>query len=518
MCSVFSQDVNSYLLSLISLRIDRMMLKRVKDAMAKRRNISDNFRAENGYSWDYVMVFKVYDSEEKLSPAQKKNSLKNLLAELGSGGLETKLFYSVQADEVYCKIRAPLTRLMKEADRINLKLPLNPDNLRSLCETGRRDKWDAISIPDKSEETEIAPYDYIYARYEYARPDVAALYKVWPTGNVFRGCDRLKLIQSILTARKYEGGSFLDVYKLIKQKCLLAYFPLHDYVELRGLEEKWLRLCQLPWNQPCDDVKDYYGEKIGLYFLWLGHYTTWLISASVVGFFAWVNIAAKGNDPNEAVVAPYFAAFMAIWSTLFLEFWKRKEKQYAMKWGTVGFEEEEVTRPQFIGERMPNPVNGKDYLYFSPDEKTMRICKSSSIVFGFIMVVITVVASIFFMKLVLSDIKELVVADVQLASIIASIANAVAIQIMNMVYGGIAIKLTDYENHRTDTAYEDNLIAKTFCFQFVNSYAALIYIAIFKPFLADIDPCIDSCMKELQTGLGTIFLIRLCVGNITEVR
>ena len=74
----------------------RMMLKRVKDAMAKRRNISDNFRAENGYSWDYVMVFKVYDSEEKLSPHQQKNSLKNILAELAGGGLETKLFYSVQ--------------------------------------------------------------------------------------------------------------------------------------------------------------------------------------------------------------------------------------------------------------------------------------------------------------------------------------------------------------------------------------------------------------------------------------
>ncbi|CAM9354412.1 unnamed protein product, partial [Ectocarpus fasciculatus] len=477
--------------------------------MAKRRNISDNFRAENGYSWDYVMVFKVYDSEEKLSPHQQKNSLKNILAELAGGGLETKLFYSVQADEVYCKIRAPLVRLMKEADRVNLKLALNADNLRSLCKTGRRDKWDAVDIPDKSEETEIDPYDYIYARYEYDRADVATLYKVWPNGTVFRGCDRLKLIQSILMARKYEGGCFLDVYKLIKQKCLLAYFPLHDYVELRTLEEKWLRFCQLPWNQPVDDVKDYFGEKIGLYFLWLGHYTTWLLPAAIVGFFAWVNIAAAGNDPNEAVIAPYFAAFMAIWSTLFLEFWKRKEKTYAMRWGTVGFEEEEVTRPQFIGERMLNPVNGKEYLYFSADEKNWRLCKSSSIVFGFILVVITVVASIFFMKLVLSDVKELVVGGIQLASIIASIANAVVIQIMNMIYGGIAIKLNDYENHRTDTGYEDNLIAKTFCFQFVNSYAALIYIAIFKPFLADIDPCIGNCMKELQTGLGTIFLIRL---------
>jgi hypothetical protein len=44
----------------------------------------------------------------------------------------------------------------------------------------------------------------------------------------------------------------------------------------------------------------------------------------------------------------------------------------------------------------------------------------------------------------------------------------------------MAIKLNNFENWRTDTEYEDNLIAKTFVFQFVNSYAALIYIAFIK--------------------------------------
>jgi hypothetical protein len=41
---------------------------------------------------------------------------------------------------------------------------------------------------------------------------------------------------------------------------------------------------------------------------------------------------------------------MAIWSVLFLEHWKRTEKNTAMKWGTIGFEQGEVERPQFVGE------------------------------------------------------------------------------------------------------------------------------------------------------------------------
>ena len=321
------------------------------------------------------------------------------------------------------------------------------------------------------------------------RPEVQRLYRTWENKTHFRGVDRLKLIQSIIMARKFEGGCHLDVYRLIKDKCILGFFPLHDHVELRTLEEKWLRFCQMPWNEPVDDVKDYYGEKIGLYFLWLAHYTSWLLVAGIVGFFCWINIADNDNDPN-AVIMPYFACFMALWSTLFLEFWKRKEKTYAMRWGMCGYEEEEQTRPQFIGERRPSPVDGKEYLYFPRNEAQMRLLQSSTIILGFILVVIAVVASIFILKLVLSGIQALTVGGTQLGSIIASIANALQIQVMNIIYGGVAIKLNDYENHRTDTEYEDALIAKTFVFQFVNSFASLFYIAFVKPFIADLDPCI----------------------------
>ena len=45
--------------------LNRVMEDRVKAAIAyreKRKQISpDPFREKYGYSWDYVMVFKVYD-------------------------------------------------------------------------------------------------------------------------------------------------------------------------------------------------------------------------------------------------------------------------------------------------------------------------------------------------------------------------------------------------------------------------------------------------------------------------
>lgn len=79
------------------------------------------------------------------------------------------------------------------------------------------------------------------------------------------------------------------------------------------------------------------------------------------------------------------------------------------------------------------------------------------------------------------------------------------LQVTNMLYEKLALYLTELENHRTETAYEDSLIAKTFMFQFVNSYASLIYIAFVKQHL---EGCAPDCMTELGTTLGTIFITR----------
>ncbi len=323
-----------------------MMKRRIDKALEKRKLVKDPFRNTNGYSWDYVMVFNVTPADQRLSKYQEEKSLKFILTRLADAGLQTKLFYSVQHDELYVKIRCPLKRLLKEADRINYRLLLEPTVLGGILREGNakgppEKHWKPVEVPVNNLETTIDPYDYIYC--DYRSDDKRDMYKKYGNGSVLRGVDRLKLISGIISARLNEGGCHLDVYRLIKNKCMIAYFPLHDAVELNYLEEKWLRICQPPWLQHVDIVKDYFGEKIGLYFLWLGHYTTWLISAAVVGFLSWIWVAADENDPSAPVI-PYFAAFIAVWSTLFLEFWKRKQSYAAMKWGTVGFENDEQVR------------------------------------------------------------------------------------------------------------------------------------------------------------------------------
>merc|ERR1711956_175076 len=82
--------------------------------------------------------------------------------------------------------------------------------------------------------------------------------------------------------------------------------------------------------------------------------------------------------------------------------------------------------------------------------------------------------------------------------------------------------LNDYENHRTDTEYDNNLIAKSFLFKFINSNVTLIYIAFFKSndvFTPDkINRCAnDDCLPELQYQLLIIFAVQIFMNNALEI-
>lgn len=209
---------------------------------------------------------------------------------------------------------------------------------------------------------------------------------------------------------------------------------------------------------------------------------------------------------------------MGLWSALFLESWKRTEKVTAMKWGMVGFEEEEQDRPQFQGMKVLSPITGKTTTYFSPISRFFRNILSQTVICILLLFVIGVIAVIFAIRIAISD-AGFIIAGVDMASVIASILLSVQIQILNYFFGEIALQLNNQENHRTDTEYEDSLISKTFAFQFVNSFASLFYIGFIKPFIPSIDPCVNNgdCMLELQMTLSTIFLTRLALGNIMEL-
>ena len=89
----------------------------------------------------------------------------------------------------------------------------------------------------------------------------------------------------------------------------------------------------------------------------------------------------------------------------------------------------------------------------------------------------------------------------------------------NNFYGIIAEKLNSWENYKTETEYENNLIIKIFIFRFVNSYASLFYIAFIRVY--EPEPALhcepEDCMNDLRIQLSFIFLSQIVVNNILEL-
>merc|ERR1711939_845837 len=72
-----------------------------------------------------------------------------------------------------------------------------------------------------------------------------------------------------------------------------------------------------------------------------------LAVSSIFGMWVFIYemFIAKSEDDN--IFVAYFAFFMAMWGTLFLEFWKRYNAELAYRWSTTGLEHEASERSEF---------------------------------------------------------------------------------------------------------------------------------------------------------------------------
>ena len=92
-----------------------------------------------------------------------------------------------------------------------------------------------------------------------------------------------------------------------------------------------------------------------------------------------------------------------------------------------------------------------------------------------------------------------------------------------MIYDSIARKLTDMENHRTNTDYEDALIMKTFGFQFINNFGAYIYMGFIQEYESMAllfhgpNGCAKGCIRLLGSQIFYVFLFKLIGGNLQEL-
>lgn len=95
----------------------------------------------------------------------------------------------------------------------------------------------------------------------------------------------------------------------------------------------------LEYFEPINLIADYYGEKYALYLAFLLHHIGWILAPAIVGgvlFIIQLILGAVNQEEGQSFVISYlknvdtpinyfYILFIALWSTFYVESWKRKQ-------------------------------------------------------------------------------------------------------------------------------------------------------------------------------------------------
>nr|XP_057912770.1 anoctamin-10 [Doryrhamphus excisus]XP_057912771.1 anoctamin-10 [Doryrhamphus excisus]XP_057912772.1 anoctamin-10 [Doryrhamphus excisus] len=297
----------------------------------------------------------------------------------------------------------------------------------------------------------------------------------------------------------YPGKSIIG--RLQSKKILIQMFPPHDKEELKRLSFNWYKKVKTSL-QPLDDIRQYFGEGQALYFGFLEYFTLALVPMALLGLLYYL---FDWDDYGKYV---FFAVFNLIWCTVVLQLWKRYSASLAYHWGTLSrkkvFEE---PRPGFHGVLGFNPVTGREEPLYPNSKRQLRVyLVSLPFVLLSLYLALCVMMVYFQMEgwaLLVHDREQGFLTGILVY--IPSIIYAVVITVMNALYRYAAEFLTEWENHRLESSYQNHLILKVLVFNFFNCFASLFYIAF-----------VMQDMVLLRQSLATLLITSQILNQLME--
>lgn len=396
--------------------------------------------------------------------------------------------------------------------------------------------------------------------------------------SIFRNIDKLRLIihplQHLINLKELKKLNFFrsifilrneDAYKseFTKSKIFFSYLLPYDSVSVKRLNY---------------NLRNFYGETVGYYFVFISHYLKWLLFPSIFGIFWYVlplliDLKYTNKDTNLTVkdfLCIIYIFVIIIWAITFIKSWVSKQKFYNYIWG-----QDQNNLDQQENE---NCEKEKAIVYFNvhiPISNVLKILlrRIFSVFISLLMLLVTVSVNIFLFYLsnqkvyyskdnlkklnkTLSEITtisshipkfSLNITEIQsinfsnkstsdsffnnfnlhkLTTIetneiqstfwyhLIPVLSVLIRNLLSIVNYKIAEKLTVYENNILMSQYEDKFMVKIIIFEFVNYYFGLFYIAYFK---RGNEICAgNNCFEELGHQLITI-IITSNILNIFEI-
>jgi len=337
-------------------------------------------------------------------------------------------------------------------------------------------------------------------------------YEISITG-FFKPIDRQIIIRYMMETAL--GGDGFHDRKIEKMEAdgICQVCPTHSADDQEDLIAMWAsfgRKMLITW-QPLDKIRDYFGEEIAIYFAFLGFYTLSLVPLGLFGIITYY--FQSQNVHHDTVHAFVYAAVCCGWAVVFTNLWKREQRQLQVKWDVEEFEEEQSDRLEFTGQIQLSTITMEKETVFEDWERNRRYALTGSVMFICVAVVIFVMLTVILLK------NELLKQMGAPGATIGGVVNSMAVILLNLIYIQIAHTMNDYENHQTQTQYEDMLIMKLFLFQFANTFFTIFFMAFAATrlnLMGEEVKCHLSCLEEVQALTQSLLITNLVIGNVTE--
>ncbi|CAF1366308.1 unnamed protein product [Adineta steineri] len=309
----------------------------------------------------------------------------------------------------------------------------------------------------------------------------------------------------ILNGIKFKIDQSL-IQRGLEKNLIRQIIPLHNKEQLNHLRDIWVWPKNVLKPQPIEDIRQYFGVKIALYFCWLSFYTKALCLPAIYGIYIWYHTGQSQELDDKLFVINAFLNI--IWATGFLIFWRRRQAELAYEWNTLDMEQLEETRTTYKGELRRSPVTDKYEPYY-PDWKRLLFRCFVTIPMLIINLVLVSFCIVFIIRLQSWIDRQLKAGRLpplmSLTELFPKVLLALVTTIFDDVYKYVSRWLTDRENYREQRTHDNQIIAKMFACACVNSYLGVFYIAFF-----------THKYIRLSDQLITIFVIKQFWDHIKE--
>ncbi|XP_078400244.1 anoctamin-10 isoform X1 [Cetorhinus maximus] len=262
--------------------------------------------------------------------------------------------------------------------------------------------------------------------------------------------------------------------RLRKNKILHTFYPLHNEELLTELGNRWHSHRNLSL-QPIDSIYRYFGGSVAMYFSFLEYFTCSLIPMAIFGII----LVSLSMDTIDKCIL--FSCLNMIWSTVVMELWKRQSFVLSYTWGTMQMNSQfEEPRADYKGLMGTNPITHRYQPYYPAWKRKVKIWLVSVPILCLFLGFSLYGMFVFFraeawVKAYHSENDGCWACALYLPSVL----HTLYVTSMNILYKMVAKVLTEWENHRLETSFQNQLTIKVLVFRFVNCFAALFYISFY---------------------------------------